>query len=230
MIGLYTGVLGKLQAKIDVKAEQMTVGVAKLEETNGIVKSLQDDLKKLEPVLKEKAEETDKLLEQVAVDQAAADVVKEKVSAEAAVVGKQAEEVAAVQAEAQAALDVALPALRSAISALNSLSKDDISIVKSFPKPPVAVQIVMEAICIMLEAKPDWDSAKKLLNESAFLDRLRNYDKDNIAPSILSKIRKSTFHERSSRLRTSLKFRAQQRGDVHVGACNGCVRICCQRS
>eukprot|EP00636_Phaeomonas_parva_P005019 CAMPEP_0118865410 /NCGR_PEP_ID=MMETSP1163-20130328/9686_1 /TAXON_ID=124430 /ORGANISM="Phaeomonas parva, Strain CCMP2877" /LENGTH=88 /DNA_ID=CAMNT_0006799637 /DNA_START=1 /DNA_END=264 /DNA_ORIENTATION=- len=47
----------------------------------------------------------------------------------------------------------------------------------------------MEAICIMLEAKPDWDNAKKLLNDSQFLDRLKTYDKDNISPSILKKIR-----------------------------------------
>lgn len=56
-----------------------------------------------------------------------------------------------VQADAQADLDVALPALEKALKALDSLTKNDITEVKGFAKPPPAVQIVMEAVCILLE-------------------------------------------------------------------------------
>ena len=42
--------------------------------------------------------------------------------------------------------------------ALNSLDKKDITEVKSFANPPPAVQVVMEAVCILLNQKPDWDT------------------------------------------------------------------------
>lgn len=63
----------------------------------------------------------------------------------------QAAEVKVVQEDAQADLDVALPALEKALKALDSLTKNDITEVKGFAKPPPAVQIVMEAVCILLE-------------------------------------------------------------------------------
>lgn len=60
----------------------------------------------------------------------------------------------------------------------------------------------MEAICIMRGVKPSkvkdsngatvldyWESAKKLLMESDFLEKLRSYDKDNIDPKIINNIR-----------------------------------------
>lgn len=70
---------------------------------------------------------------------------------EEAEVGVQAAEVQAVQTDAQADLDVALPTLEKALKALDSLTKNDITEVKSFAKPPPAVQTVMEAVCILLE-------------------------------------------------------------------------------
>lgn len=74
---------------------------------------------------------------------------------EEAEVGVQAAEVKVVQADAQADLDVALPALEKALKALDSLTKNDITEVKGFAKPPPAVQIVMEAVCILLEVSEE---------------------------------------------------------------------------
>ena len=62
----------------------------------------------------------------------------------------------------------------------------------------------MEAVCIMrgikAERKPDpggsgkmiedfWGPSQKLLGDMKFLDALKTYDKDNIAPAIIKKIR-----------------------------------------
>ncbi|KAJ1441552.1 dynein heavy chain, N-terminal region 2-domain-containing protein, partial [Ochromonadaceae sp. CCMP2298] len=168
----------------------MKVGVRKLEETNNIVDGLKGELVKLEPVLKSKSIETDALLIDVAHQSAEANVVAEKVGAEEAIVGKQAAETAAVAADAQRDLDRAMPALESAKKALASLTKADITEVKSFTNPPTAVRIVMEAVCVLLGEKEAWDNAKKVLGRSDFLDMLVNFDKDNIAESRLKKLRK----------------------------------------
>ena len=60
----------------------------------------------------------------------------------------------------------------------------------------------MESVCVMLgmksERKPDgqgkmiedfWGPSVKLLSDLKFLDRLKTYDKDNIASAIMKKIR-----------------------------------------
>ena len=44
-------------------------------------------------------------------------------------------------------LDEALPALESAMAALQTLNKNDITEVKSMVRPPEGVKLVMEAIC-----------------------------------------------------------------------------------
>jgi len=190
LINLYMSMLKGLQDIVEVKSDRMKVGVQKLEETNSIVDALRAELVKLEPVLKQKAIETEALLIDVAQQKAEANIVAEKVGTEEAIVSKQAAETAAVAADAQKDLDRALPALESAKKALSSLTKADITEVKSFTNPPVAVRIVMEAVCVLLGEKEAWDNAKKVLGRSDFLEMLQNYDKDNIPESRLKKLRK----------------------------------------
>merc|ERR1711871_853538 len=144
----------------------------------------------LAPVLEQKAADAEVMLKQVAIDQAEADGVKEKVSAEEATLAKQSAEVKAVADDAQADLDVAMPALNNAVKALDSLTKADITEVKAFAKPAPAVQITMEGVCIMLDEKPDWPTAKKVLGDSQFLNNLKTYDKDNIPEPTIKKLQK----------------------------------------
>ena len=53
----------------------LQTGLTKLLETNGIVDNMQEELTALEPVLKQKSIETDKLMEKLSVDQDKADKV-----------------------------------------------------------------------------------------------------------------------------------------------------------
>ena len=176
LINLYMEKLGNLQDVVKVKKEQMVVGVQKLEETNALVDGLRTDLKALEPVLVEKSIEAEAMLKKVAIDQAEASLMQEKVGVDVAEVAKQQEMVEAIAADAQKDLDVALPALNNAVKALDSLTKGDIVEVKGFKTPPSGVMLTMEAICIMLQKRPDWDTAKKeVLSDGGFLDKLKKY-------------------------------------------------------
>ncbi|KAG6586851.1 Dynein heavy chain [Phytophthora cinnamomi] len=191
LIGLYLKMLQEKRAVLQTIKSRMEVGVKKLEETNSIVDSLKSELIELQPILAKKAVEAEELLKRVSVDQKAAAVVRERVSQDEATVTKQAEEVAIVQADAQKDLDVAMPALNNAIKALDSLSKNDITEVKSFAKPPEAVETVMNAVCLLFNEKQSWDSAKKILGDVTFLDKLKNFDKDNIPAATLKKLSKA---------------------------------------
>ena len=161
----------------------------KLKSTNEVVEEMRVQLGELEPVLKEKAAATAELLLQVQKDQEQADAVKKVVSEEEAVVKSQANETQALADDAKRDLDEALPALDAAVTALNSLNKKDIVEIKSFTTPPELVRTTMEAVCILLSVKPDWDSAKKLLGETDFMSRLFNYDKDKIAAKTIKQLK-----------------------------------------
>ncbi|NIG57944.1 dynein heavy chain 7, axonemal-like [Pontoporia blainvillei] len=80
----------------------------------------------------------------------------------------------------------------------------DITIVKSMKNPPSGVKLVMAAVCVMKDIKPEkisdpsgtggkildyWGPSKKLLGDMNFLRDLREYDKDNIPVTVMQKIR-----------------------------------------
>nr|6RZA_X Chain X, Cytoplasmic dynein 1 heavy chain 1,Dynein heavy chain 7, axonemal,Cytoplasmic dynein 1 heavy chain 1 [Mus musculus] len=103
-------------------------------------------------------------------------------------------------------LDKVEPILESALAALDTLTAQDITVVKSMKSPPAGVKLVMEAICILKGIKADkipdptgsgkkiedfWGPAKRLLGDMRFLQSLHEYDKDNIPPAYMNIIRKN---------------------------------------
>ncbi|OQR87427.1 dynein heavy chain [Achlya hypogyna] len=189
-IHLYVRMLAEKRWLAQEAYDRLSTGVVKLEDTNVLVAGLKVELTNLQPVLAAKAIEAEELLKQVAIDQAEAKLVEQRVSADEAVVKAQAQDVAECQADALRDLEIAMPALNAAVQALDSLDKKDITEVKSFTKPPQAVQVVMEAVCIMLGEKPDWDTSKRVLSKPTFMQELKDYDKDNIAPKTLTRLKK----------------------------------------
>lgn len=81
------------------------------------------------------------------------------------------------------------------MAALKTLKPADITIVKTMKNPPAGIKLVMAAVCVMRDIKPDrindpsgsgkkiedfWGPSKRLLGDMHFLDSLKEYDKDNI--------------------------------------------------
>lgn len=56
--------------------------------------------------------------------------------------------------------------------------------------PPEALQQVMEAVCILLGVKADWTTAKVVLGDPQFQQRLLEIDKDNISEQVSKRIRR----------------------------------------
>ncbi|XRB21521.1 dynein axonemal heavy chain [Pseudoscourfieldia marina] len=168
LISLYQQQLAMKREEYGVARDRLLNGLQKLAETNDVVDTMQTELNDLQPILKEKSAATEVLKEQVSKDQAEAEKVAETVGKEEAIVKEQAAETKAIADDAQADLDKAMPALEAAVNSLKSLNKGDITEIKSFPKPPALVQMTMEAVCVLLQQKPDWDTAKKVLSDSNF--------------------------------------------------------------
>ncbi|XP_072807660.1 dynein axonemal heavy chain 6 isoform X4 [Vicugna pacos] len=190
LINLCLSMLREKRKQLVSARERVKNGLTKLLETNVLVDKMKLDLSALEPVLLTKSQDVEALMDKLAVDQENADQVRNIVQEDEAVAKAKAEETQAIADDAQRDLEEALPALEAANKALDSLDKADISEIRVFTKPPDLVMTVMEAISILLNAKPDWPTAKQLLGDSNFLRRLLEYDKENIKPQVLAKLQK----------------------------------------
>ena len=78
-----------------------------------------------------------------------------QVRAEEATANEQAAGAQALKDECEAELAEAIPALEAAIAALDTLKPADITIVKSMKSPPDGVKLVMAAVCVMKDIKPE---------------------------------------------------------------------------
>ncbi|CAL1541921.1 unnamed protein product [Lymnaea stagnalis] len=190
LINLYLSMLQEKTKNLKSARDRVKNGLTKLLETNTLVDSMKKELIALEPELKKKSADTQKLMEDLVVDQEKADQVRKVVMEDEAVAKVKAEETQAIASDAQRDLDEALPALEAAIKALDSLDKNDISEIRVFTKPPELVQTVMEAVAILLNNKTDWASVKVMLGDANFLKKLAEYDKDNIPEATLKKLKK----------------------------------------
>ena len=121
-------------------------------------------------------------------------VVQEKATAEEEAVSmKQFSEVAAIKKDCEEQLAKAMPIYNSAIAALDTLNKNDITEMKAYAKPAEDIVLVISAVCLLLGKKENWDEGKKLMNNpNEFIGSLKAYDKDNIKESLLKKLKKYT--------------------------------------
>ncbi|KAE9216083.1 Dynein heavy chain 6, axonemal [Phytophthora fragariae] len=161
-----------------------------LTQTEEIVGNLKSSLTELQPVLVQAQKDTAILLEQVAKDQAEADKQQQLIQADVEAANKIADEVKVIKDDCQKDLDEAMPAYYASIKALSQLKKDDITVLKTFTNPPRLVGVTMNAVCLLFGSKQEWNEAKKLLNDMKFLDKLKEFDKDNIPPKTIRQLQK----------------------------------------
>ncbi|XP_030613861.1 dynein heavy chain 7, axonemal isoform X2 [Archocentrus centrarchus] len=180
------------------------VGLEKLKSAAEQVATMQVELEALQPQLLVASKEVDEMM--VVIERESVEVAETErvVKMDEAIANKQAMAAKAIKDECNDDLAEAMPILESALAALNTLTTQDITVVKSMKSPPIAVKLVMEAICILKGIKPDrvldpsgsgkkvedyWGPAKKLLGDLRFLQSLHEYDKDNIPPNVMAIIR-----------------------------------------
>ncbi|KAL6620932.1 hypothetical protein LY90DRAFT_662178 [Neocallimastix californiae] len=204
LIKTYKRLLTMKRAEISNIKNRYDVGLGQLAQAAEQISIMQTNLNDLKPQLIKTSKETDEML--VVVQRESAEVEKKKavVQKDEEVANKKASEAKAIKDECEGELAVALPALEAALEALDTLKPADITLVKSMKNPPSAVKLVMEAICIMKDIKPArikdpsgsgkmiedyWGPALKMLGDPHFLASLKSYDKDNIPPRIIQKIR-----------------------------------------
>jgi dynein heavy chain, axonemal len=206
LINTFKSLLNKQRTEVFEKKARYDNGLSKLKETADQVNEMQVYLEDLQPKLIEATIATDALLVKITADRKVADAQSVIVNAEAAKCNLQAAEATELKISCEADLAEAIPALEAAERALNSLDKSAITEMKAMKKPSPAIKSVMAACCIMLGVKPDkkmkegdpridpyWVPAtKSLLNDPRFLQRLQQYDRDNMEPEVVNKAKEFT--------------------------------------
>lgn len=81
-----------------------------------------------------------------------------------------------------------IPALETAVTALDSLNQKDVAEIRVYVRPPSLVIKVMNAVQTLLGiARPDWATAKLMLGDGQFFHQLIHIDKENIPEKVTSR-------------------------------------------
>ncbi|NXW95358.1 DYH3 protein, partial [Alopecoenas beccarii] len=204
LILTFKTLLNSKRQEVDTMKTRYLTGLQKLDFAALQVAEMQKELTALQPELIKTSAETDKMMTRIEKETVEVDAKKELVSADEKEANDAAAVAKAIKDECEGDLAEAMPALEAALAALDTLNPSDITLVKSMQNPPGPVKLVMESICVMKgaksERKPDpsgsgkmiedyWGPSRKLLGDMKFLESLKMYDKDNIPPSVMKRIR-----------------------------------------
>ncbi|XP_071332600.1 dynein axonemal heavy chain 12 [Trachinotus anak] len=188
-----------------MKAKQRyTNGLDKLAFAESQVSEMKKELVDLQPKLEQAKIDNTKMMKVIEVESVEVEAKSKVVRVDEEAATIKANEAQALKNECESDLAEAIPALEAALSALDTLKPSDVTIVKSMKNPPSGVKLVMSAVCVMKDIKPDkiadpagtgkkvldyWGPSKKLLGDMNFLRDLKEYDKDNIPVPVMQKIR-----------------------------------------
>ena len=193
-ISNYKSSLTDERAANDEKASRLDGGLQKLIQASEEVAELQEKLNAASVVLQAKTKEVNELIAEITTNKAEAEVSSEKARTRQGEVTIMSEQISKDKAEAEEALDAALPALEAAKEALNNINSDDINLVKSYANPPQLVQTVVSQVVIIKRhaggKDTSWAACKSMLMQGGFLKSLIEFNLESLSDAAISKVEK----------------------------------------
>ncbi|XP_054720078.1 dynein axonemal heavy chain 2-like [Uloborus diversus] len=181
-------VLNEKRKKVEARLQRLSSGLMKINEAEDAVRKIAAETAEAREKLIVAERECDEALEDLQRKRSVAALKKEFIQEKKVEIERKERACQKIAVAAQEDLNAALPALEEARKALEALNKKDIGEIKSYSKPPVLVEIVLEAVMILRQSEPSWTEAKRQLGNPSFLKELLEYDSDNIPESALKKV------------------------------------------
>ena len=196
VISLFPDLYTRLHKKLVEAENNLKGGIQCVERSNGFIKQLADDISVKEPEMVKLATEIEQLnkrltQERINLDKASKAFRRKEVAAR-----KKSEETQELAEDAHKNLEAALPSLEAAMQALTSIDNAEFLELRQVKSPPEVIQQVMEAVCILLGVKADWATAKQILLDPYFQQKMIDIEKENIPEQSVKKIRRYTDNAR----------------------------------
>jgi len=232
----YTELYARKLSEVQVLADKINSGLAKLFEAKSDVNKMKGELAIKNADLAEAQKVSTQLLKEISAGTAVAEKEKAKVVVIVEAVTKKATEIAAVKEDAEADLAKAQPALDAAVEALSSITAKDIGALKALKNPPDIVKRIFDTVLILRMFpvnKVDWQDVKgemvlmgayevsvRMMGDTGFLSALFNFPKEQINDETVELLQ-PYFSA------VDYNFDAAKKASGNVaGLCNWCHAMC----
>ena len=203
LLNIFKNLYEKKNKEVNQLQMRYRTGLERLRMAAEEISVTKHELSALQPRLVESSHGVAEIMKDIERESQGVIEVEKLVRIDEGLADKQAQEAREIKEECDKDLSYAMPSLEAAIRALNTISQNDISVIKAMKNPPPGVRLIMEAICILKGIRPDrvpdlttgkmtedyWKPSLRLLGDLKFMESLINYDKDNIPPNIMKQIR-----------------------------------------
>lgn len=190
--------------KIDFIKREKTyrVSLERVAESSEQMAAMQESIDALEPQCKVAAEKVAKHVSDVQTAQEAVDEQREFVKKDESTVSDQTNQANDLSEHCKNIMEDVQPQMKESEEALSTLTPADLASVRTMKNPPMPVKIVMEAICILRDIKPEkanatiedyWTLSKKMLNDPKYVEYLLTFEKDSIADHISEKLQEKVL-------------------------------------
>ncbi|XP_048885226.1 dynein axonemal heavy chain 2 [Brienomyrus brachyistius] len=216
LVSGFKKLLVEKRGELGEQVTKLRNGLFKIDDTRSNVEAMSVELEEAKAKVAEFQKQCEEYLVVIVQQKRETDEQQKEVSTHSEKISAEEVKCKAMAENAQRDLDEALPALEEAMKALESLNKKDMTEIKSYGRPPVLVEKVMQAVMILRGSEPTWAEAKRQLGESNFIKQLVHFDKDNISEQVLKKI---------SQYCTQADFQPEIIGRVSLAAKSLCMWV-----